>query len=138
MTKKAQLSLTTDLSLSTPSALDLSLSYHLTKAYLGSLALDADSRPSPGHHQQTPPRMILRGQLQAVEAASASALAAITLVTDALGFRDRITYLPNWYHHMLGHAAGFLLQLCQRKGANLLAGEAKSGYQSSSVALPFL
>lgn len=74
--------------------------------------------------------MILRGQLQAVEAASASALAAITLVTDALGFRDRITYLPNWYHHMLGHAAGFILQLCQRKGANLLAGEAKSGYLS--------
>lgn len=69
--------------------------------------------------------MLLRGQHQTIEAGSASALSAINLVTDPLAFRDRITYLPNWYHHMLGHAAGFLLQLCQRKGAHLLAGEAR-------------
>ena len=63
-----------------------------------------------------------------------SAVAALRLLSSA-HYADRLSYLPNFYHFLLGHAAALLLLLVQRREAFLVATEADD---LLSVVEPFI
>jgi hypothetical protein len=115
-----------DLSSSTASALDLTMTYHLAKAHLGSLALEPEFRANAAVARAAvnEPRFV-HMQSHVINMAKANAMSALRLATSSDAFRDRLLYLPGFYHFMLGHSAGFLLLLLQRKSRFMLAGEAK-------------
>lgn len=96
---KADASALEDLSSSTTSAMDLTLTYHLAKAHLGSLALEPEyhSRPAVAHAASRDPRL-QQVQLQVINSAKSHALAALQLAVSPIAFRDRLVYLPGFYH----------------------------------------
>ncbi|UZJ57239.1 hypothetical protein CBS101457_006559 [Exobasidium rhododendri] len=123
---KASISSIEDLSSSTSSAMDLTLTCYLAKSHLGSLALDPEYGTSIAVSKAASKETaLLQVQAEIVNIAKVNALAALQLATSQVGFRDRLLHLPNLYHFLLGHAAGFLLLLIQRKYRFMLAGEAK-------------
>jgi hypothetical protein len=128
--------------------MDLTLTYHLARAHIGSLALE----PEAGMHPAAAAAAASDGhfalsQIAAVGAAKASALWALELASSRAAFGDRLAYLPTFYHfvrantlpvtrhlrrliplccqQLLSHCAGFLLLLVQRKGRFMLANEGR-------------
>jgi len=88
-----------DLSSSTASAMDLTLTYYLTKAHLGSLALEPEYNASASVAKAaSKDTKLLQVQAQMINAAKSSALAAMNLAISQVGFRDRLVYLPGYYH----------------------------------------
>ena len=119
-----------DLSSNTASALDLTLTYYLAKAHLGSLALEPEYHAIPAVSRAASKEIrLIQVQTQIVQTAKNSAISAMQLSISRTGFRDRLIYLPSFYHFLLVHSAGFLLLLVQRKSRFLLAGEAKREYK---------
>ncbi|PWN52863.1 hypothetical protein IE53DRAFT_244900 [Violaceomyces palustris] len=124
-----------DLSSTTENSVDLSLLYHLSRAFLASLPLDPElgiieeshQAMRPGSNHINDPRLAI-AQLRTISTAKHSAIFALELATrpGKAGFGDRLSYLPNFYHFLLGHAAGLLLTLVQRKTTFLMAKEADS------------
>lgn len=120
-----------DMSAATPSSMDLTFIYALTRAYIGSGALSLPSTyvgTSPGgtvmgHHSSC-----TSSQVSVVSWAKEAALAALELACEkkGRGFGDRMVAMPTWYHFLLSHVVGFLLQLIQRKYRFLLAREART------------
>ena len=90
---------TADLSSSTASAMDLTLTYYLTKAHLGSLALEPEynASASVAKAASRDPKL-LQAQSEIINTAKSSALAALNLAISPVGFRDRLIYLPGYYH----------------------------------------
>ncbi|GAC99011.1 hypothetical protein PHSY_006608 [Pseudozyma hubeiensis SY62] len=122
-----------DLSDSSLESIDLSLLYHLSRAFLASHPLD----PELGILDETqhalraasnadPPDFsrLAVAQLRTISTAKHSALFALKLATTDFG--EKLSYLPQFYHWLLGHAAGLLLLLVQRKEIFLMAKEAES------------
>lgn len=88
-----------DMSSSTASAMDLTLTYYLTKAHLGSLALEPEYNASASIAKAaSKDSKLLQIQAQIVNIAKSSALAALNLAISQVGFRDRLIYLPGYYH----------------------------------------
>ncbi|SPO24984.1 probable conserved hypothetical Ustilaginaceae-specific protein [Ustilago trichophora] len=122
-----------DLSDSSLELIDLSLLYHLSRTFLASHPLD----PKLGILDETqhalraasnanPPDLsrLAIAQLRTISTAKHSALFALKLATTEFG--ERLSYLPQFYHWLLGHAAGLLLLLIQRRETFLMAKEAES------------
>uniref|UniRef100_V5F1F5 Zn(2)-C6 fungal-type domain-containing protein n=1 Tax=Kalmanozyma brasiliensis (strain GHG001) TaxID=1365824 RepID=V5F1F5_KALBG len=122
-----------DLSDSSLESIDLSLLYHLSRTFLASHPLD----PELGILDETqhalraasnanPPDFsrLAVAQLRTISTAKHSALFALKLATDEFG--EKLSYLPQFYHWLLGHAAGLLLLLVQRREVFLMAKEAES------------
>lgn len=122
-----------DLSDSSLESIDLSLLYHLSRTFLASHPLD----PELGILDETqsalraasnanPPDFsrLAIAQLRTISTAKHSALFALKLATDEFG--EKLSYLPQFYHWLLGHAAGLLLLLVQRREVFLMAKEAES------------
>lgn len=128
-----------DLSAATPSSMDLTFIYVLTRAYIGSLAL---SLPivTPSTTAQTPggtttttldhdgSTSLSSSQVSLVSWAKEAALFSLELAQEkkGRGFGDRIVAMPTFYHYLLTQTVGFLLQLIQRKHRFLLAREART------------
>jgi Ni/Fe-hydrogenase subunit HybB-like protein len=118
-----------DLSSNTASALDLTLTYYLAKAHLGSLALEPEYHANAAVARATSKEFrLIQFQTQIINTAKNNAISALQLAISRTGFRDRLIYLPSFYHFLLVHSAGFLLLLLQRKSRFILAGEAKGEY----------
>ncbi|KAJ1032437.1 hypothetical protein NDA16_000461 [Ustilago loliicola] len=122
-----------DLSDSSLESVDLSLLYHLSRIFLASHPLD----PELGILDETqhalkvasnanPPEFsrLAIAQLRTISTAKHSALFALKLATTEFG--EKLSYLPQFYHWLLGHAAGLLLLLIQRRETFLMAKEAES------------
>lgn len=93
------MSTVSDLSSSTASAMDLTLTYYLTKAHLGSLALEPEFNASTSVAKAaSQDSRLLQAQSKIVNTAKSSALAAMKLAISQVGFRDRLVYLPVYYH----------------------------------------
>ena len=87
------------MSSSTSSAMDLTLTYYLTKAHLGSLALEPEYNASiTVARAAAQDAKLLQSQTKVISVAKISALAALNLATSPVGFRDRLLYLPAYYH----------------------------------------
>ncbi|CEH18424.1 hypothetical protein CBOM_04826 [Ceraceosorus bombacis] len=106
--------------------MDVSLTYHLARAHVGSLANEPEGVMHP-HVAQLAAQDggFQLAQSRAVSSAKESAVSALLLASAKNGFADRLVYLPTFYHFLLSHAAGFLLLLVQRKWRVLLAGESQ-------------
>ncbi|CAO1639049.1 unnamed protein product [Sympodiomycopsis kandeliae] len=144
-----------DLSSANPASMDLSFTYLLTRCYIGSLALTIDlsflsssapsmsaaqlqspglfsdvtqAGPSASSPEQDWPHSILSQGTTLINSAKENALSALDLACErkGRGFGDRIVAMPTWYHFLLSHVVGFLLQLVQRKNCFLLSREARS------------
>ncbi|CDW98324.1 hypothetical protein [Sporisorium scitamineum] len=122
-----------DLSDNSLESIDLSLLYHLSRTFLASHPLD----PELGILDETqhalraasnanPPDFsrLAIAQLRTISTAKHSALFALKLATTEFG--EKLSYLPQFYHWLLGHAAGLLLLLVQRREVFLMAKEAES------------
>ncbi|KAJ1034069.1 hypothetical protein NDA18_000941 [Ustilago nuda] len=122
-----------DLSDSSLESIDLSLLYHLSRTFLASHPLDpeldilnetqhalkvASNANSPKFSR------LAIAQLRTISTAKHSALFALKLATTEFG--EKLLYLPQFYHWLLGHAAGLLLLLIQRRETFLMAKEAES------------
>ncbi|KAK0532853.1 hypothetical protein OC835_003202 [Tilletia horrida] len=113
-----------DLSNCTGISLDITLMYHLSRAWLGSSALEASrvlNSMTTTHGDEA--RAITQGldslfdvvEHQVIRAAKDGALRALQLASNRTeGFADRLAYLPSIYHFLLSHAASFALLLVQR------------------------
>lgn len=122
-----------DLSDDSPESVDLSLLYHLSRAFLASHPLDPDlgifnemqeaSKSASGINPPDFSRLSI-AQMRMISAAKHSAHSALRLSTTELG--EKLSYLPQFYHWLLGHAAGLLLLLVQRRETFLMAKEAES------------
>lgn len=79
--------------------MDLTLTYYLTKAHLGSLALEPEynASASVAKAASRDPKL-LQAQSEIINTAKSSALAALNLAISPVGFRDRLIYLPGYYH----------------------------------------
>jgi hypothetical protein len=79
--------------------MDLTLIYHLTKAHLGSLALEPEYNTSTFVAKAASnDAALLQAQSHIVNTAKYHALAALRLAINQVGFRDRLVYLPGYYH----------------------------------------
>lgn len=113
-----------DLSSCTGISLDITLMYHLARAWLCSSALEASrvlNSMTTAHGDES--RAIAQGldslfdvvEHQVIRSAKDGAYRALQLATSRTeGFADRLAYLPTIYHSLLNHAASFLLLLVQR------------------------
>ncbi|KAK0566783.1 hypothetical protein OC861_003062 [Tilletia horrida] len=113
-----------DLSGCTAISLDLTLMYHLARAWLGSSALEASrvlNSMSATHGVEA--RSVAQGldssfdvvEHQVIRAARDGALRALQLASSRTeGFAERLAYLPSIYHFLLSHAASFALLLVGR------------------------
>ncbi|SNX82265.1 probable conserved hypothetical Ustilaginaceae-specific protein [Melanopsichium pennsylvanicum] len=122
-----------DLSDNSPESVDLSLLYHLSRTFLASHPLDSElGILDETHHalkaasNANPPEFsrLAIAQLRTISTAKHSALFALKLATTEFG--EKLSYLPQFYHWLLSHAAGLLLLLIQRKETFLMAKEAES------------
>lgn len=122
-----------DLSDSSLESIDLSLLYHLSRTFLASHPLDPElgildetQRALRAASNADPPDFsrLAVAQLRTISTAKHSALFALKLATTDFG--EKLSYLPQFYHWLLGHAAGLLLLLVQRKEIFLMAKEAES------------
>lgn len=79
--------------------MDLTLTYHLTKTHLGSLALEPEYHASPAISKAASrDHRLIQTQLQIINTAKSNAISALRLATSPVGFRDRLVYLPGFYH----------------------------------------
>lgn len=109
--------------------MDLTLTYYLAKAHLGTLALEPEYHASAAVARAASKEIrLIQFQTQIINTAKNNAISALQLAISRTGFRDRLIYLPSFYHFLLVHSAGFLLLLLQRKSRFILAGEAKGEY----------
>lgn len=122
-----------DLSDSSLESIDLSLLYHLSRTFLASHPLDRDlgildetQHALRAASNANPPEFsrLAIAQLRTISTAKHSALFALKLATTEFG--EKLSYLPQFYHWLLGHAAGLLLLLIQHKEIFLMAKEADS------------
>ena len=122
-----------DLSDSSLESVDLSLLYHLSRTFLASHPLDPElgildetQHALKAASNANPPDFsrLAIAQLRTISTAKHSALFALKLATTEFG--ERLSYLPQFYHWLLGHAAGLLLLLIQRRETFLMAKEAES------------
>lgn len=122
-----------DLSDSSLESVDLSLLYHLSRTFLASHPLDPDvgildetQHALKAASNSNPPNFsrLAVAQLRTISTAKHSALFALKLATTEFG--EKLSYLPQFYHWLLGHAAGLLLMLVQRRETFLMAKEADS------------
>ncbi|SPO22817.1 probable conserved hypothetical Ustilaginaceae-specific protein [Ustilago trichophora] len=122
-----------DLSDSSLESIDLSLLYHLSRTFLASHPLDPElgildetQHALKAASNANPPDFsrLAIAQLRTISTAKHSALFALKLAITEFG--ERLSYLPQFYHWLLGHAAGLLLLLIQRKETFLMAKEAES------------
>ncbi|KAE8251180.1 hypothetical protein A4X13_0g4113 [Tilletia indica] len=125
-----------DLSSCTGISLDITLMYHLSRAWLGSSALEATrvlNSLTMVHGDKA--RSITQGldslfdvvEHQVIRSARDGAVRALQLASNRTeGFADRLAYLPSIYHFLLSHAASFVLLLVQRhrRWRYLVSGEA--------------
>ncbi|EPQ29557.1 uncharacterized protein PFL1_02776 [Pseudozyma flocculosa PF-1] len=120
-----------DLSRPTETSIDLSLLYHLSRSFLASLPLDPElgildeTHLALKHSSNLNDTRLAIAQLRTISTAKHSAVFALRLATrtGTHGFGDRLGYLPNFYHFLLGHAAGLLLTLVKRRSTFLMAKE---------------
>lgn len=79
--------------------MDLTLTYWLTKAHLGSLALEPEySASATVAKAASQDPKLLQAQSKIITIAKVSALAALNLAINQVGFLDRLVYLPSYYH----------------------------------------
>ncbi|CAD6972546.1 unnamed protein product [Tilletia controversa] len=116
-------------------SLDITMMYHLSRAWLGSSALEATRvlhSLTSTHGDKA--RAVTQGldslfdvvEHQVIRAARDGAVRALQLASNRTeGFGDRLAYLPSLYHFLLSHATSFLLLLIQRhrRWRYLLSGE---------------
>lgn len=122
-----------DLSDNSLESVDLSLLYHLSRTFLASHPLDPElgildetQHALKAASNANPPEFsrLAVAQLRTISTAKHSALFALKLAITEFG--ERLSYLPQFYHWLLGHAAGLLLLLIQRREIFLMAKEAES------------
>ncbi|TKY85223.1 hypothetical protein EX895_006303 [Sporisorium graminicola] len=122
-----------DLSDNSLESIDLSLLYHLSRTFLASHPLepelgilDETQQALRAASNANPPDFsrLAVAQLRTISTAKHSALFALKLATTEFG--EKLSYLPQFYHWLLGHAAGLLLLLVQRREVFLMAKEAES------------
>lgn len=79
--------------------MDLTITHHLARAHLGSLAVEPEyhARPAVAQAAARDPRLV-QMQVHIVSGAKVHAMAALELATSTVGFRDRLVYLPGFYH----------------------------------------
>lgn len=105
------------------------MTYYLVKAHLGSLALEPEYHANAAIARAASREIrLIQTQTQIINTAKSNAVSALQLAISRTGFRDRLIYLPSFYHFLLVHSAGFLLLLLQQKNRFMLAGEAKGEY----------
>ncbi|PWN38275.1 uncharacterized protein FA14DRAFT_24955 [Meira miltonrushii] len=116
-----------DLSSNTASALDLSLTHRLVNAYLGSLAYNPEyhANAAVARAASKDPRL-LHVQTRMIKMAMVEAFEALESIIMKSRFRDRLIYLPNFYHFLLVNSASFLLHVLHDKSLFLREGKAKS------------
>ncbi|KDN43201.1 hypothetical protein K437DRAFT_154048 [Tilletiaria anomala UBC 951] len=116
-----------DLSSSSAIAADVTICFHLSRAFLGSLALEYTISPHLiGQSGAVGASKLETAQSKLLTDAKMSALVACDLLLDDIvAWTSRLAYLPAFYHFMIGHAGGLLLLLVQRKWRFLLASESR-------------
>lgn len=84
--------------------MDLTLTYFLTKAHLASLALEPEFDVSSSIAKAASQDVnLLQAQSKIVNMAKNNALSAMHLASSQVGFRERLVYLPGYYHFVSWH-----------------------------------
>lgn len=114
--------------------MDLTLTYWLTKAHLGSLALEPEYSASASVAKvasQDP--KLLQAQSKIITIAKVSALAALNLAISQVGFLDRLVYLPSYYHFVRRLDCG--LKVCSTDASKTLFFPSSTEFSFSDIVL---